>query len=47
MYDINYLAVILAAVSSFMLGGLWYSGLLFEKIWVREANVNPQDGHAP
>lgn len=47
MHDINYLAVVLAAVSSFMLGGLWYSKLLFEKIWVREAKVNPQDGHGP
>ncbi len=47
MPDINYLAVVAAAVSSFMLGGLWYSKLLFETAWVREANVNPQDGHAP
>lgn len=47
MPDINYLAVIVAAVSSFLLGGLWYSRLLFEKVWVREANVDPQQGHAP
>ncbi|MDH3588303.1 MAG: DUF1761 domain-containing protein [Gammaproteobacteria bacterium] len=47
MPDINYLAVVTAAVSSFLLGGLWYSKLLFEKVWVREANVNPQDGHGP
>lgn len=47
MPAINYLAVIAAAVSSFALGGLWYSKLLFEKAWTREAKVNPQDGHAP
>lgn len=47
MPDINYPAVLVAAVSSFMLGGLWYSKLLFEKVWVREARVDPQQGHAP
>jgi hypothetical protein len=30
---INWLAVIAAALSSFMLGGLWYSPLLFAKAW--------------
>jgi hypothetical protein len=35
MPDINYLAVIAAAVSSFVLGGLWYSPVLFEKVWMR------------
>ena len=33
--DINYLAVVLAALSAFVLGGLWYSPLLFAKPWVR------------
>ncbi|MBT8135384.1 MAG: DUF1761 domain-containing protein [Gammaproteobacteria bacterium] len=47
MPDINYFAVVAAAVSSFMLGGLWYSKLLFEKVWTREAGVDPQKGHAP
>lgn len=47
MPDVNYLAAIVAAVSSFMLGGLWYSKLMFETVWVREAKVNPQDGHSP
>ncbi len=47
MPDINYLAAIVAALSSFMLGGLWYSKLLFEKVWVREARVRLQAGHSP
>lgn len=47
MPDINYLAVIAAALSSFMLGGLWYSKALFETTWCREAGVDPQSGHAP
>jgi hypothetical protein len=33
--DVNWLAVFLAALSSFLLGGLWYSPLLFTKPWLR------------
>jgi len=33
--NINYLAVLAAAVSTFVLGGLWYSPLLFGKAWMR------------
>jgi len=31
---VNYLAVLVAAVAIFMLGGLWYSPLMFAKRWV-------------
>lgn len=31
---INYLAVLVAGVAIFMLGGLWYSPVLFAKRWV-------------
>ena len=31
---INYLAVVVATVAAFALGGLWYSPLLFAKMWV-------------
>lgn len=41
----NYWAVLLAAVSSFMLGGLWYSPLLFGKAWDRENGGVKQSGH--
>jgi hypothetical protein len=34
MLEVNYLAVALAALSAFLLGGLWYS-LLFAKAWMR------------
>ena len=37
MNGINVWAVLLAAVSSFMLGGLWYSNALFLKAWTRAA----------
>jgi len=33
MPEVNYLAVALAALSAFLLGGLWYSPLLFAKKW--------------
>lgn len=32
--QINYLAVLVSAVVIFMLGGLWYSPVLFAKKWV-------------
>ena len=36
----NYWVVLLAAASSFVLGGAWYSPLLFGKIWGRAAGVD-------
>ncbi|MFZ2029977.1 MAG: DUF1761 domain-containing protein [Vitreimonas sp.] len=38
---LNWLAVIAAALSSFVLGGLWY-GALFDKVWMRAAGVSPE-----
>jgi hypothetical protein len=32
----NYLAVVVAALSTFLVGGLWYSPALFGKAWMRE-----------
>jgi hypothetical protein len=40
---INYLAVLAAAVSTFVLGGLWYSPLLFGKAWMRANNFTDAD----
>jgi hypothetical protein len=42
MPEINYLAVLVAAVASFILGGLWYSPLLFSKAWQRESGVTDE-----
>jgi hypothetical protein len=39
MHCMNIWAVLVAAVSSFMLGGLWYSKLLFHDIWIRHAGI--------
>jgi hypothetical protein len=40
---INYFAVLAAAVSTFALGGLWYSPLLFGKLWMRANNFSDAD----
>lgn len=39
--SVNWLAVLLAALSSFVIGGLWYS-LLFAKPWQRAAGVTDE-----
>lgn len=46
MGDINLLAVLAAAISAFLLGGLWY-GPLFKDAWCREAGIdlNATSGH--
>jgi hypothetical protein len=38
--EINYLAVLAAAVSTFVIGGLWYSPLLFQRSWMKAASVS-------
>ena len=47
MGDVNLLAVLVAALSSFVLGGLWYSNALFGNAWRREAGDQrkPGEGH--
>jgi len=44
MSGVNIWAVLVAAVSSFALGGLWYSPVMFYKVWNREAGrgENPE-----
>ena len=40
--NFNVWAAVLAAVSSFFLGGLWYSKALFGPAWGRAAGVDPE-----
>lgn len=42
MPEFNIWAVLVAAVSAFVLGGLWYSPMLFGKPWQREAGVSEE-----
>ena len=47
MMDINLWAVLVAAVSSFVLGGLWYSPLLFHGPWSRAMGRTDEDNGHP
>lgn len=40
--SLNWLAVIVAALSSFLVGGLWYSPLLFVKPWMEETGMTEE-----
>jgi hypothetical protein len=42
MSDINIWAVLAAALATFLIGGLWYSPLLFAKVWQREAGLSDE-----
>jgi len=40
--NLNWLSIIVAAASAFMLGGLWYSPLLFAKRWMKETGITEE-----
>lgn len=42
MPEVNWIAIVVAAVASFLLGGLWYSPVLFAKAWQREAGITDE-----
>ena len=41
--DINFFAVLLAAISAMILGAAWYSPLLFGKKWIRLMNKSDEE----
>jgi hypothetical protein len=43
MPEVNYLAIVAAAVAAFVLGGLWYSPALFGKAWQREVGLSDEE----
>lgn len=43
MSTVNWLAVIVAGISAFVLGGIWYSPALFGKAWMTENNLTVSD----
>ena len=43
MNSINWLAVLVAGISAFVLGGVWYSPLLFGKAWMSENKLTEED----
>lgn len=40
--NLNWLAIAVAAVSAFILGGLWYSPLMFAKRWMKETGITEE-----
>ena len=42
MEKLNVIAVIVAAASMFLIGGLWYSKALFGNVWMRENNLTEE-----
>jgi len=40
---INFVAVIVAALANFLIGGLWYSPALFGKAWMRANGFTEED----
>ena len=38
--SLNYPAILVAALVSFVVGGAWYSPLLFARTWMREAGLD-------
>lgn len=42
MPDINFYAVFTATLLSFAIGGLWYSPLLFGRIWLKELKLGAE-----
>jgi hypothetical protein len=43
---VNWIAVLLATVSAFVIGGLWYSPLLFAKPWMALTGVTEEKARA-
>jgi hypothetical protein len=41
--DLNFLAVVVAAVAFFAVGAVWYSPVLFSRAWQAAAGVNPEE----
>lgn len=41
--QLNYLAILVAALSTFLIGGLWYSPAVFGKTWMRENGLKEED----
>jgi predicted transporter len=40
--QVNWIAVLIAAIAAFLLGGIWYSHSLFGKRWLQEIGLTPE-----
>ena len=43
LHHLNWLAILVAAISTMIVGFVWYSPLLFAKPWMREMGYDPND----
>ena len=43
MPNINYIAVAAAALGAFLIGGIWYSPVLFGGVWMRETALTDEE----
>jgi hypothetical protein len=41
--SVNWLSVVVASLLSFGIGGLWYSGIMFGKLWQKESKLTDED----
>ena len=41
--DINYLAVVISALVAFIVGGFWYSPILFGNAWMKSSGMSEKD----
>ena len=41
--SLNYFAIFVAALSTFLIGGLWYSPVLFSNAWMKENGFSEED----
>lgn len=45
--EINFLALLLAALSTLVVGFIWYNPKVFGTIWMKETGINPEEGEKP
>jgi len=42
MFEVNYLAVLVAGIANFILGMVWYAPKIFGGAWMRMSNITPE-----
>ena len=47
MGNINWLAVLVAGISAFVVGGIWYSPGLFGKAWMKQNSLTEDESNNP
>ena len=45
--ELNFIAIILATVAKFMVGGLWFSKMLFGELWLQEVGLKKEELGSP